>query len=222
MDRPDIQEIDFSPSREDFCGFCRLLYDRHLAAGVGGNVAARCGNRIWLTSTGCSLRDVQPENIAVVDMEGLLIQGERPTKEAGMHLGVLLARPDMNVVCHLHGANIIAASTLLDPGPTSLPALTPGFVYHAFPLPMLPFMVPGSPDLAKSVTEALSDKRTCAILLKNHGLVTTGKDFWEALNIAEEIDEAARVYVLTAGKAPPIPREDIDRIKSLGISELSH
>lgn len=212
---PDIQKGDFSPSREDFCRFCRILYERHLATGVGGNVAARSGNRIWLTPSGYSLRDVQPKDIAVVDAHGVLFQGPIPTKEAALHLGVLGVRPDINVVFHLHGPYIIAASTMLEPGSTTLPALTPGFVYYAYPLKMLPFAVPGSADLAKGVTEVLSDKGIWAVLLKNHGLVTIGEDFREALNIAEEIDEAARVYVLTGGKGPPIPREDIDRIRSL-------
>ena len=212
MDAPNFQTGDFCPSREDFCRFCHLLYERHLVAGVGGNVAVRCGNRIWLTPAGFSLRDVETENIAVVDAHGVLIQGERPTKEAGIHLGVLKKRPDVNIVLHVHGAYIIAASTLLDPGPCSLPALTPGFVYYAFPLPMLPFMAPGSSDLATGVTEALSVQSACAVLMQNHGLVTAGKDFREALNIAEEIDEAARVFVLTGGKASSISREHINTI----------
>jgi len=215
MDAPDIQTGDYSPSREDFCRFCHLLYERHLAAGVGGNVAARCGNRIWLTPAGYSLRDVQPEIVAVVDPKGFLIEGEIPTKEADMHLGILRSRPEINVVFHLHGPYIIAASTMLDPGSSTLPALTPGFVYYAYPLPMLPFMVPGSPDLEAGVTQALSRQGACAVLLQNHGLVTAGKDFCEALNIAEEIDEAARVYVLTGGKAPSISGENIKSIRTI-------
>ena len=132
-----------------------------------------------------------------------------------MHLMILRARPDINVVFHLHGPHIIAASTMFEPGPSTLPAITPGFAYYAYPLPMIPFMVPGSPDLAKSVSETLSDKGFYAVLLKNHGLITVGKDFNEALNIAEEVDEAARVYLLTGGKAPPISSENIGHIKSL-------
>ncbi len=104
---------------------------------------------------------------------------------------------------------------MFEPGPSTLPAITPGFAYYAYPLPMIPFMVPGSPDLAKSVSETLSDKGFYAVLLKNHGLITVGKDFNEALNIAEEVDEAARVYLLTGGKAPPISSENIGHIKSL-------
>ena len=205
----------FSASKDDFCRFCNLLYQRHLAAGIGGNISARSGNRIFLTPSDYSLRDVKPDIVAVVNEEGDLIDGGRPTKEADMHLRILRRRPDINVVFHLHGPYIIAASTIFDPGPSTLPALTPGFVYYAYPLPMIPFMVPGSQELAETITRGLSGRTSYATLLKNHGLITVGKDFREALNIAEEIDEAARVYLLTDGKASSIPLEDIEKIKSL-------
>lgn len=215
MDSSDTETGNLLPSREYFCRFCRLLYDRHLTAGVGGNVSARCGTRIWLTPTGLSLRDVQPDQIAVVDAQGALVQGPKPTKEASMHVSVHRARPDVNVVCHLHGAHIIAASALLDPGQDTLPALTPGFVYYAFPLPMLPFRTPGSSDLAMGVADALSVRGATAVLLQNHGMVTVGKDFPEALNVAEEIDEAAHVYLLAQGKGAPIPGLLVDAIISM-------
>ncbi|MFH1627682.1 MAG: class II aldolase/adducin family protein [Pseudomonadota bacterium] len=215
MRSEDNQRDNFASSREDFCRFCHLLYERRLAAGVGGNISARSGNRIFLTPSGYSLRDLQPDIVAVVNEEGLLMAGDKPTKEADMHIEVLRVRPDINVVFHLHGPYIIAASTMFEPGPSTLPALTPGFVYYAYPLPMIPFMIPGSRELAKCATEALSAKGSYAVLLKNHGLITLGKDFSETLNIAEEIDEAARVYILTGGKASPIPSENIDKIKSL-------
>jgi len=80
---------------------------------------------------------------------------------------------------------------------------------------MIPFMVPGSPDLAKSVSEAFSGKDSYAVLLLNHGLITVGEDFNKALNIAEEVDEAARVYLLTGGRALPISSENIGHIKAL-------
>ena len=215
MASKDDQRDDFSASKEEFCRFCHVLYERHLASGVGGNIAARSGNRILLTPTDYSLRDLHPDTVSVVNEKGLLMDGDKPTKEADMHLRILQRRPDINVVFHLHGPHIIAASTMFKPGPSTLPALTPGFIYYAYPLPMLPFMVPGTGDLAKAVTQRLSGKRASAILLKNHGLITVGKSFEEALNIAEEIDEAARVYLLTGGKATPIPAGNIDIIKSL-------
>jgi ribulose-5-phosphate 4-epimerase/fuculose-1-phosphate aldolase len=199
-------------SKEDFCRFCHLLYDRHLVSGVGGNMAARAADTILLTPSGYSLRDVKSDMVAVLSNKGDVLQGMDPTKDADMHLNILRIRADVNVVCHVHGAFIIAASTLMEPGSNSLPPVTPGFVHYAYPLPMLPFMVPGTDKLARTVAKALSYKGSRAVLLQNHGLVTTGIDFEEALNIAEEIEEAARVVVLTEGKSRTIPAEEIDKI----------
>ncbi len=205
----------FAATKKDFREFCRLLHDRRLVAGVGGNVAARSGKRIFLTPTGCSLREIRPERISVVDGEGNRLQGDPPTTEAQVHMEILRARPEINVVAHLHGAYIIAVSTLLTPGPNTLPPLTPGFVYHAYPLPMIPFMVPGTKALSSAASTALALKKGAALLLQNHGLITTGKDFSETLNIAEEIDEAARIYLLTRGRATQISDDDIAKIKAL-------
>lgn len=215
MDIETDRQTGFFPSKEEFCRICHLLYQRHLASGVGGNISARAKDGVLLTPTGYSLRDLHPDIVSVVSEGGGLREGNEPTKEAGMHLGTLRRRPDINVVFHLHGPHIIAASALLEPGPSALPPLTPGFVYYAYPLPMIPFMVPGTETLAEAVINQLSPGKASAVLLQNHGLVTVGRNFREALDMAEEIDEAARVYLLTRGKAPAIPDRDIEEIKSL-------
>ncbi|MEA2039751.1 MAG: class II aldolase/adducin family protein [Thermodesulfobacteriota bacterium] len=198
-----------SLSKEKFCRFCHLLYERHLVTGSGGNMAMRVGEGIYLTPSGYCLRDMEPDMVVTVSSDGLLLDGDNPSIEAGMHIGVLRNRPDINVVCHVHGAYIIAASTMLYSSPNSLPPLTPGFVYHAYPLPMVPFIASGTKLLAETVTRELSRKKCRAVLLQNHGLVTVGKSLGEAFNAAEEIDDAARIYVLTNGKAQSISSEEV-------------
>ncbi|MBN1278131.1 MAG: class II aldolase/adducin family protein [Deltaproteobacteria bacterium] len=201
-----------SASKEGFCQACHLLYERRLVTGSGGNLSLRVGGKVYLTPTGCSLRDMSPDMVVTVDMDGQVLEGAKPTMEAGMHLGLLRERQDINVVCHVHGAYIIAASSTLFPAPDTFPPLTPGFVYHAHPLPMLPFMVPGTRVLAETVTRELSLPTRKALVLQNHGLVTLGKDLKEALNAAEEIDDVARICVFTKGKAKVISHEDIEKI----------
>lgn len=196
-----------------FCQFCRCLYDRHLVSGVGGNVAFREGDRIYLTPSGYSLGALRPENIVLLQDGRYSPKDIKPTQDANMHRAILSVREDVHAVCHIHGAHIVAASTILIPGPDSLPPLTPGFVYFAYPLPMLPFMIPGSEDLVRAVQGAVSGNSSRAVLLQNHGLVTIGKDLQEALNIAEEIDEAAKVYVMTHGNARSIPPDDLGKIR---------
>jgi ribulose-5-phosphate 4-epimerase/fuculose-1-phosphate aldolase len=202
-------------SKEEFCSFCRLLYDRHLVTGVGGNVSARTGNRFFVTPSGYSLRALSPDMVVTLDQKGRVLEGGVPTKDVGMHMGVLGIRPHVNVVCHVHGAFIIAASVLLDPGPDVMPPITPGFTYFAHPLGMVPFRVPGTKESVTATTQQFSHPECRALLLQNHGLVTTGESLEEAVNIAEEIDEAARIYLMTDGKAKAISVEDVRIIKGL-------
>ena len=202
-------------SKEDFCLFCRLLYDRHLVTGVGGNVSARIGDKFYITPSGHSLRGLRPNLLVTLDKKGRVLEGVVPTKDVEVHMGILRIRPDINVVCHVHGAFIIAASALMEPGPDVLPPITPGFAYFAHPLKMVSFRVPGTEEFAKATTEPFSHPTCRALLLQNHGLVTVGENFEEAVNIAEEIDEAARIYLMTNGKAKPISLEDVRKINEL-------
>ena len=45
--------------------------------------------------------------------------------------------------------------------------------------------------------------------------MTAGRNFQEALDIAEEIDEAARIHLLTNGQFRIIPEKDVSEIKNL-------
>jgi L-fuculose-phosphate aldolase len=206
---------DDTITKEDFCRFCRILYESRLVTGVGGNLSVRVEEGIWVTPSGYSLRDITPDRVVMLDRKGRVIGDGIPTKDRGLHLGVMEARPDVNVVCHVHGAEIISLTSLLEPGPDVLPPLTPGFVYYAYPLAMIPFYVPGSKALADAAAEYLIDPSRKALLLQSHGLVTIGEGYETALNIAEEIDEAVRIHILTKGKAKVIREEDVRRIKAL-------
>jgi len=201
--------------KRQFAEACRVLYDKGLVSGVGGNLCAQSGELFLLTPTGYSLRDVGKDEISVLNADHELVEGPPPTKDMGVHLGLLRIRTDMKVSCHVHGAHIIAASCLLEPSPDSIPPLTPGFAYFAYPLQMLPFLVPGSKELEKAVIDALAKNEHKALLLQNHGLITLGKSYPEAIDIAEEVEEAARIYLLTQGKGRSLTKEQVQRIKKL-------
>ncbi|MBN1848449.1 MAG: class II aldolase/adducin family protein [Deltaproteobacteria bacterium] len=210
-----MKDKNQSPAKEAFCRFCHLLYQNKLVSGVGGNLSARSPEGILLTPTGYSLRDIREDMVATVDEKGSLLDGPKPTKDMEMHLGILRVRAEVNVVCHVHGADLIAASCMMHPGPDVLPAVTPGFVYYAHPLTMIPFMVPGSNALTDAATAHFSKTSSLALLMQNHGLVTVGKDFDEALNIAEEIDEAVKIFIHTNGSPSTISSKEVMEIKKL-------
>ena len=203
------------PTRASFTSFCRLIYERHLVSGVGGNVSVRLGDRFLTTPSGICLRDMTQDTVVSVDNKGKSNQDTSPSKEFHMHHRIFKVRNDVHAVCHVHSAYIVAVSTLLKPGSNSLPPMTPGFVYLAYPLALIPFHVPGSPELSDIVAHHFSDKKQKALLMQNHGLITTGSTLVEALNIAEEIDEAAHVYLLTSGRGSLIPEKDVRSIQNM-------
>jgi len=195
-------------TKESFVELCHILYENRLVSGFGGNVSARLDNLIMTTPTGMSLRDILIEDIVFVAPNCQVVGSKgQPTREFSMHSGILEVREDIQVVCHVHGKYLIAASAQLTPGDNSLPALTPGFSLFGYPLAMLPFYIPGSRELADAVRSAFEDTKTMALLLQNHGLITVGADMRQALNIAEEINEAAAVFVLSPGRHSTIPYE---------------
>lgn len=192
--------------------FCRTLYERHLVTGVGGNVSARDKDNFLVTPSGISLRNMTPEIVVSVGNDGSIQEGSSPSKEFHMHLHIFERREDVNVVCHIHGSHIVAASSILEVGSDSLPALTPGFTFFAYPLPLVPFFIPGSPELSEAVEKNFANQKLKALLLKNHGLITVGKNMAESLNIAEEVDEAAHIYMLTNGRGSKIDKDLTSKI----------
>ncbi len=176
----------------------------------------RIKDRVLLTPTGHSLGALSARDISVLDLEGNLVEGKPPSMESPMHLRLLNRLQGISVVCHCHGPHATAVSSILPPGPNSIPPLTPGFVHCAYPLPLLPFALPGSSELAESVASSMSNNSVRAVLMQNHGIVTVGRDLREAIQIAEEIEEAAQIYLLTNGRARMLSPDKVAQIKKVG------
>ena len=65
---------------------------------------------------------------------------------------------------------------------------------------LLPFFLPGDPAMGEAV-RGLAGKRS-AVMLANHGLVVAGKDVEAACNAVEELEDTARLALLTRGMNP--------------------
>jgi len=75
--------------RERIAASARLLASEGLVLGTSGNVSERSGELVAITPTGAVLAELEPGQIAVVDMEGTQVHGElAPTSELDLHLGI--------------------------------------------------------------------------------------------------------------------------------------
>jgi len=205
-----VYQMDAGELKNELATLCRRLYDRHLVSGCGGNVAGRFRDGMIVTPSGASLGELWADDMVTVDSHGNSLDGRVPTKEASLHRAILDSRPEARIVAHTHNPHATAVSALMDPGPDTLPPMTPGFVFFAWPLPMIGFHIPGSEQLNRAVMENIGDKS--AILLQNHGLISWADTCSKAMMIAEEVEEAAQVWLLSGGKGTSIDPELARRI----------
>ena len=84
----------------------------------------------------------------------------------------------------------------LDPEDAIAP-ITPYVVMRVGRVPVLPYTMPGSADIAPLVRARAADH--AAILLANHGPVVAGTSLESAVFAAEELEETARLLILTRG-----------------------
>ncbi len=177
----------------------RSLYDRGYAHGRTGNLSVRLADGILVTPTGGCLGRLDPARLAKVDPDGRHLDGDQPSKEAFLHLAIYAERPRAGAIVHLHCTCAVAISCLVhdDPG-NVLPPLTPYSVMRVGRLPLVPYFRPGDRALASAVRQLARDHR--AVLLANHGPVTSGRDLEDAVDSAEELEATARLALELEGR----------------------
>lgn len=159
--------------REAVAEACRALAEAGLVAGASGNVSVREGDAIAVTATGAELGRITAAGVAVIGLDGTVLEGPAPTSELLVHLGIY-ARWDALAVVHAHAPAAIAASRVLAEVPCEDEAAGLGGAVRVSPP-----RPEGSAALAEAVLTALED-RTAAIM-GGHGTVAYGPDLATAL-----------------------------------------
>ncbi|WP_108835490.1 aldolase [Tateyamaria sp. Alg231-49] len=191
-----------SALREQICTLAKSLFDRGLTHGSTGNISARTADGGLLVSpTGTSFGRLDPAVLSLFDAKGAHISGDQPTKEMPLHTAFYDTRSAAGAVVHLHSCHSVALSML--PGADAdnfLPPLTPYGIMKLGKVTLLPFFLPGDPAMGAAV-RGLAGKRS-AVMLANHGPVVAGKDVEAACNAIEELEDTARLALMTRGLSP--------------------
>jgi ribulose-5-phosphate 4-epimerase/fuculose-1-phosphate aldolase len=185
---------------EQLCATAQDFYDRGYAFGSTGNLSVRAGDRVWITPTGLPLKGLAPDRLAEIDLAGTSLNGNRPSKEYPFHLGIYRRRPEAQAIVHLHSTYAVALSCLAELDPDRpLPAITPYYFMRVAPLGIVAYHRPGSRELADAVEAKAAEHHS--LLLLNHGLITSGGNWNEAVDRAEELEETARLRFLLRGES---------------------
>ena len=193
---------DEAKLREQICLLAKSIFDRGLTGGSTGNISARTDDGGLLVSpTGTSFGRLDPARLSRFDAEGKLVDGDTPTKEMPLHTAFYETRSKAGAVVHLHSCHSVALSMLPDLDPDNfLPPLTPYGIMKLGRVKLLPFFLPGDAAMGEAV-RGLAGKRS-AVMLANHGPVVAGKDVEAACNAVEELEDTARLALMTRGMNP--------------------
>ena len=194
--------------RDRICALAKSLFDRGLTHGSTGNISARTEDGGLLVSpTGTSFGRLDPARLSRFDAQGRHVGGDKPTKEMPLHSAFYDTRSSAGAVVHLHSCHSVALSMMPDVDPDNfLPPLTPYGIMKLGKVKLLPFFLPGDPAMGEAV-RGLAGKRT-AVMLANHGPVVAGRDIEAACNAIEELEDTARLAMMTRGMQPRGLTED--------------
>ncbi|MBT1248415.1 MULTISPECIES: class II aldolase/adducin family protein [unclassified Thermosipho (in: thermotogales)] len=178
--------------KEEILRAVRFIVENGLVKGTWGNVSIRDKDYVYITPSGIPYDKLKEEMISVVDFNGSLIDGLKPSSELPTHLEIYKNRKDVNAIVHTHPV----FSTTVSVVSSEIPPLIEDAVMILGPeIKVSEYALPGSIELAKNVVDALSDNN--AVILKNHGLITVGFDIDEALTASLVCEKTAEIYLYT-------------------------
>jgi L-ribulose-5-phosphate 4-epimerase len=184
------QDPELIKCKKEFLRIARRSVEIGLQTSTGGNISMRCGNRFLIKGMGSSFYDLKESEISIVDIDGnSLLDRPKPSKEIHFHLGVYRTRDDVCGVVHYHAP----FSTAHAVKGVSVPLLTVHAKRILKKIPITPEAAEGSKELTDYVISAFRDPEVRAILLAGHGLVAVGSTLSEAENIAELVEENAKI-----------------------------
>lgn len=199
--------------REQICLLAKSMFDRGLTGGSAGNISARTDDGGLLVSpTGTSFGRLDPAKLSRFDAKGVLIGGDKPTKEMPLHTAFYDTRSQAGAVVHLHACHSVALSMLPDADPDNfIPPVTPYAIMKLGKVKLLPFFMPGDPAMGEAV-RGLAGKRS-AVMLANHGPVVAGKDIEAACNAIEELEDSAKLaFMLRSMNANVLTDEQVKNV----------
>jgi methylthioribulose-1-phosphate dehydratase len=175
----------------------RRLDARGLAAATSGNYSLRLGSgRLAITVSGRHKGRLGPADVMVVDIDGVALEGQRPSAETALHTALYRLYPQVNAVLHVHS---VAAVTLTRALPTAREIVLEGYeMLKAFPgisthssAVSIPIFENSQdiPALAAAVARRLeAGPAVPAYLIRGHGAYGWGRDMEEAERIIEALE----------------------------------
>lgn len=200
------------------------LFARGYVHASAGNISARVGDDYLVTPTDAPMGFLDPDRIAVVDVSGTQTAGDRASKALLLHRRIYESDPTARFVIHTHSTNLVAVTlTGAWCDDDLLPPITPYFVMKVGHVPPVPYRRPGDPAVAEHVAGLIAARRDAepgrpglrAVMLERLGPVVWGPTPSAAMAVLEELEETARLWLLSGRGVAPLPDSAIAELRDV-------
>ncbi len=198
---------------DTFVAVCHRVAEYGLVRCSSGNLSWRVAPDTLLISASRSwLETLTPEQVCVCNIAtGALLRGPTPSVETRFHAGILDARPDVQMVLHFQTPHATAlACTDEQPDLSVIPEIP----YYLGPAARVPFLQPGSRELADAVIDAMRTHDLAFMV--NHGLVIVGKDANDVIQKAVFTELACEIIDHAGDRLQRMPAESIASLTAAG------
>lgn len=190
---------------------CHLLASQRFTSATGGNVSVKLPDgTCWVTPSCLHKARVQVDDLVRVTLSGDVVEGNRrPSSETLVHLAMYRALPQIGAVVHAHPPAATGFAQACKPIDTS--SSSEAYVILGAQVPLIPYDRPSTQQLADLVGRSMQPRHR-AYLLANHGVLTWGKDLWEAYDMLDtlEIFSQTLLNAMIAGGSVSLPQDERD------------
>jgi L-ribulose-5-phosphate 4-epimerase len=203
---------EIQQARQDLARLHAQLWDAGLVVWSGGNISQRVEGGFVIKPSGLLYDELTPESMIHCDLDGNVISGDRaPSSDTASHAYVYRNMPEVGGVVHTHSNYASAWAAVEKPIPCILTAIADEFGGE---IPLGPFAIIGDDSIGQGIVETLRGHRSKAVLMRQHGVFSIGKDAKAALKAAIMCEDVAKSAHLAhqLGNPKPIAQHFVDSL----------
>ncbi len=186
---------------------------KNFTPGVSGNISARHGENIIITTSGSANGYLNEDDFVVIDFEGKVVKGKKkPSSEKMLHVEFYKKRPDVNYILHVHSPYL---STFASCGKALDEPIMAENVFYFGHIPIAEYGLPSSMDLVEKTAKYFKDFNV--VLMANHGVIV-GDSTLEGAYLKLELAESYAQVVLNTkllGGAVLLNEKQVEKINNL-------
>jgi methylthioribulose-1-phosphate dehydratase len=172
----------------------RRLDARGLAPATSGNYSVRLSDgRIAVTVSGRHKGRLTPDDVMVVNADGVALENKKPSAETGLHTQLYRRYPHVNAILHVHTVCVVTLTRYLPRAEQlvlrdyEMLKAFPGITTHEAVVAIPVFENSQDiPALSRKVDQRLRDEP--AYLIRGHGAYAWGTDMDEAERVVEALE----------------------------------